>query len=229
MGTRQRNTLALMSEDIAALCRLEGWAPDLIVGHSAGGALALELVPGLRPRGVVGINPALGTFEGMAGWLFPMMAKLLSMNPFVPLLFSRIATSEKRIGELLASTGSRIDAEGTALYRRLASDRGHVDGTLAMMAQWDVEMLAERLPFIDLPCLFLVGEEDGTVPPRVARDAAARMRHATVRGWPGRGHLLHEEAAPEVAEAIAGFLATLMDGDGARGAPAAAGPGETAG
>jgi magnesium chelatase accessory protein len=79
-----------------------------------------------------------------------------------------------------------------------------------MMAQWDVEMLAERLPFIDTPCLFLVGEEDGTVPPRVARDAAARMPHAEVRGWEGRGHLLHEEAAGEVAEAISAFLKALL-------------------
>jgi magnesium chelatase accessory protein len=208
-GTRQRNSLALMAEDVAALCRHEGWQPDLIVGHSAGGALALELAEVLRPRGIVGINPALGTFEGMAGWLFPMMAKLLSMNPFVPLLFSRMAASERRIGELLASTGSRIDPEGVSLYHRLASDRGHVEGTLAMMAQWDVEMLAERLPFIDIPCLFLVGEADATVPQRVARDAAARMARAEVRGWEGRGHLLHEEAAEEVAKAITDFLASL--------------------
>jgi magnesium chelatase accessory protein len=209
MGTRQRCTLRLMAEDVAALCRSEGWSPDVIVGHSAGGALAFELAEHLRPRGVVGINPALGTFEGIAGWLFPMMAKVLSMNPFVPLLFSRMAASEKRIGELLASTGSRIDAQGITLYHRLASDRAHIDGTLAMMAQWDVEMLAERLPFLDVPSLFLVGEADGTVPPRVARDAAARMRRADVRGWEGRGHLLHEEAGADVAAAIAGFLAAF--------------------
>ena len=208
-GTRQRNTLALMAEDLGALCRHEGWSPDLIVGHSAGGALALELAGTLNPRGVVGINPALGTFEGIAGWLFPMMAKLLSMNPFAPLLFSRMAASEKRIGELLASTGSRLDAEGVALYHRLASDRGHVEGTLAMMAQWDVEMLAERLPFIDVPSRFLVGEKDGTVPPKIAREAAARMPHAAVRAWPDRGHLLHEEAAAEVADAIAVFRDSL--------------------
>lgn len=210
-GTRQRNTLARMAEDVAALCADQGWRPALIVGHSAGGALGLELAGMLGPRGVVGINPALGTFEGIAGWLFPMMAKLLSLNPFVPLIFSRMAASEKRIAELLASTGSSIDAEGVALYHRLASDRAHVDGTLAMMAQWDVEMLAERLPFIDTPCLFLVGEQDGTVPPRVAREAAARMPRAEVRGWEGRGHLLHEEAAEEVAEAVAGFLRSLPE------------------
>jgi magnesium chelatase accessory protein len=78
-----------------------------------------------------------------------------------------------------------------------------------MMAQWDVEMLAERLTFIETPCLFLVGEDDGTVPPRVAREAAARMPRAEVRGWEHRGHLLHEEEAEQVAQAITAFLAAL--------------------
>jgi pimeloyl-ACP methyl ester carboxylesterase len=30
-----------------------------------------------------------------------------------------------------------------------------------------------------------------------------------VRGWENRGHLLHEEAAEEVAEAISAFLKAL--------------------
>lgn len=213
MGTRQRCTLRLMAEDIAALCRDQGWAPELIVGHSVGGALALELVDHLNPRGVVGINPALGTFEGIAGWLFPMMAKLLSMNPFVPVVFSRMAASERRVAELVASTGSQIDDCGLALYRRLASDKGHVDGTLAMMARWDVEMLAERLPYLDIPALFLVGENDGTVPPRVSGDAAARMRNADYRGFEGRGHLLHEEAPELVEQAIKAYLDHLAAGE----------------
>jgi len=215
MGTRQRCTLRLMAEDIAALCRDQGWSPDLIVGHSVGGALALELADHLGPRGVVGINPALGTFEGVAGWLFPMMAKLLSMNPFVPVMFSRMAAGERRVAELVASTGSQIDDYGIALYRKLASDRAHVDGTLAMMARWDVEMLAERLPYLDTPTLFLVGENDGTVPPRVSKDAAARMRNAEYRGFEGRGHLLHEEAPDAVAEAISEYLTRLGTGKSA--------------
>ena len=214
MGTRQRCTLRLMAQDIAALCEDQGWSPDLIVGHSVGGALALELADHLHPSGVVGINPALGAFEGIAGWLFPMMAKLLSMNPFVPLVFSRIATSERRVAELVASTGSEIDDHGIALYHRLASDRSHVDGTLAMMAQWDVEMLAERLPYIDTPTLFLVGEDDGTVPGRVSREAAARMRNAEYQGFEGRGHLLHEEDPEAVVRAVSAYLDRLAPANG---------------
>ncbi len=206
MGTRQRCGLSAMAEDIAALARVEGWRPDLIVGHSAGGALALELAGHLGPRGVVGINAALGGFQGVAGWLFPAMARLLSMNPFVPGLFARLAGTEARVAALIGSTGSHIDAEGLALYRRLVADRDHVDGTLAMMAQWDVEPLVARLPEIALPVLFLVGEGDRTVPPEVSRRAAGRMPQARVQGFAGRGHLLHEEDPEEVRAAIEAFL-----------------------
>lgn len=209
MGTRQRCSLSLMAEDLAALCADQGWSPDLIVGHSAGAALALELATSLRPRGVFGINAALGTFEGVAEWLFPMMAKLLAMNPVVPSVLARVAGTDRRVRDLIASTGSRIDDRGIALYRRLVSDRRHIEGTLAMMAQWDVEMLAERLPYLDVPVMFLTGSDDGTVPARVSRDAAARMRHATYREIAGAGHLLHEEAPALVAGAILEFLASL--------------------
>ena len=69
-----------MSEDLLALCRNQGWVPDIVVGHSAGAAIALRMWElGMQPTtGIVGINAALGNFKGVAGWLFPIMWLIVS-------------------------------------------------------------------------------------------------------------------------------------------------------
>jgi len=210
-GNRQRLGLDAMAEDLAALLVDQGWVPQGIVGHSAGAALALRLTECLtaKPAGVVGINAALGNFKGVPGVVFPILARLLALNPLVPSVFARLAGGEAQVGRLLSSTGSRIDPEGRRLYGRLVSDPVHVDGTLAMMAQWQLDGLIARLPAIATPTLFLTGSNDRAVPPSCSRDAAARMPQAQVKDFAGLGHLIHEEAAPLVAEAIMAFFASL--------------------
>ncbi|MCA3507878.1 MAG: alpha/beta fold hydrolase [Rhodobacter sp.] len=208
-GNRQRLGLDAMAEDLAALLADQGWVPQGIVGHSAGAALALRLTECLtaKPAGVVGINAALGNFKGVPGVVFPILARLLALNPLVPSVFARLAGGEAQVGRLLSSTGSQIDPEGRRLYGRLVSDPVHVDGTLAMMAQWQLDGLIARLPAIATPTLFLTGSNDRAVPPSCSRDAAARMPQARVKDFAGLGHLIHEEAAPRVAEAIMAFFA----------------------
>ncbi len=206
MGTRQRQGLDPMAADLAALLAREGIAPQLIVGHSAGAAVALRLAERLPvpPAGVVGINAALSPFRGMAGWLFPMMARALAASPLTAFAVA-LSTTEASLRALLRGTGSAIDDEGVALYRRLVSDAGHVEGTLAMMAQWRLDGLAARLPEFPLPVRLIVGEADRAVPPEVSRAAAARMPRAEVVALPGLGHLAHEEAPGAVAAAIRAF------------------------
>jgi magnesium chelatase accessory protein len=75
------------------------------------------------------------------------------------------------------------------------------------MAQWQLDGLIARLPAIATPTLFLTGSNDRAVPPSCSRDAAARMPQARVKDFAGLGHLIHEEAAPLVAEAIMAFFA----------------------
>lgn len=209
MGTRQRCGLKPMAEDLTALCQDQGWAPDLIIGHSAGGALALELDRPLAPKGIVGINAALGKFQGIAGWLFPILAKVMALSPFVPALFARLSGNERRVRELLESTGSKLDSRGIELYQILVSDRGHVDATLAMMAQWEIDPLLESLPDIETPTLFITGAEDGAVPPDTSSAAAAKMPDATVIQHAGCGHLIQEEAPDIVFADIVSFAARL--------------------
>lgn len=205
LGSRNRSGLAQTSEDISRLLDGLGVRPRLYVGHSAGAAVALSLALDWAPAPVVGINPALGHFEGAAGWLFPALAKLLAMTPFVPSMFARAARSRGRVEGLLASTGSTLDPAGTALYRRLVEDPAHVNATLLMMAQWSIDALLARLGEIDVDALFLVGARDGAVPPKVARAAARRMQRARVVELQGEGHLMHETAPHLVMRHVRDF------------------------
>jgi magnesium chelatase accessory protein len=211
LGARHRCGLDATTEDLAALCDQEGWAPRVLVGHSAGAAIALNLCAKIlsaraqKPY-VIGINPALQNFEGVAGALFPALAKLLANVPFTAKLFAAGNASPERAQALILSTGSKLDAVSLGLYRHLISDRDHVDATLLMMAQWRLDGLVRALPGIDNRVLFITGENDRTVPPRVAQAAAARMPHTEVQSLAEVGHLAHEERADEVATVIRDWL-----------------------
>lgn len=210
-GTRARSGLNPTAADIAALCAQEGWSPAAIVGHSAGAAIALRLSQTLlSPRGhppdVIGINPALGKFEGVAGWLFPVLAKALALNPLTPWLFTMGGASERRARQLIEGTGSHLTPDGYRLYSRLMGNRSHVAGTLQMMASWVLDGLIADLPNIAARCLFLAAENDRAVPVRVAERAGDAIPDATVDTLPGLGHLAHEEAPDLVAGRILGFV-----------------------
>lgn len=191
-----------MASALAQLLAAEGFAPDLVVGHSAGAAIGARLCldGGVRPRLLASINGALLPLGGLAGRIFSPAARLMAVMPGAPRLFAWRAGQEQVLQRLLESTGSRLDARGQDLYRRLAANSGHVEGALGMMAHWDLPALAEALLLLDTPLLLLVGLLDGTVPPQeadrlvaqLAREAPGRARVKRV-SLEGLGHLAHEE------------------------------------
>lgn len=207
LGGQQRSGLEAMTSDIVALCHSQDWRPGIIVGHSAGGAIALSLSEkvqtplGARPL-IVGLNSALQEFDGMAGLLFPVMAKMLAALPFSASLFSSTAAKQNRVQALIDATGSTLDEEGVDLYRRLVADKTHVNGTLKMMAQWDLRPLINALGSLSTETVFVVGTNDKTVPPQISEKAAMRMPNARVLSLNGLGHLAHEEAPGAVASLI---------------------------
>lgn len=221
MGARSRLAMAPLADDLGRLCAAGGWRPRAIVGHSAGAALALDAVRRdvLAPETVIGINAALDTFDGVAGWLFPLMARFMALNPLVPPLLARMAGGPGRAAELLASTGSRVDPEGVRFYHRLMTDAGHIDGTLAMMAAWRVDRLLDQLSGIKTPVLLIAGDRDGTVAPEVSARAAGRLPEGRFLLLEGLGHLAHEEAPDRIAAAV---LQHLTEGGAGRSSGQAA-------
>jgi magnesium chelatase accessory protein len=201
LGARQRCGLDPMAADLMALIHDQGWQPTAIIGHSAGAAVALRLAELGASGQIIGINAALGNFKGVAGWLFPALAKLLALTPFSASIFAG-TMSDTSVRNLIKGTGSVLDDAGIALYLRLASDRAHVDATLAMMAQWQLDGLLARLNRIDRQVTLIVGEKDTAVPPQTSRDVALSLPDCQIFGLPGLGHLAHEEDPIAVAAAI---------------------------
>lgn len=207
-GGMMRLGLDAMADDIATLCTDQNWRPVAIVGHSAGGAIALRLseVMPRPPRSVVGINAALGPFDGFAGWLFPRLARAMASSPFVAAIVTRLSSRRKQVERLLTGMGSQISEDGITAYQCLVSRTAHIEGTLGMMAQWQLEPLLERLPQISVPTLLIAAARDRAVPASVSRDTAALLRRAEYVEIAGYGHLLHEEAPEIVAAEILRFV-----------------------
>ena len=62
MGTRQRCGLRPLAEDVIHLCEQEGWSPAMIVGHSAGVPLALQMAPHFGNPPVIGTKNNVKNF-----------------------------------------------------------------------------------------------------------------------------------------------------------------------
>jgi magnesium chelatase accessory protein len=203
-GSRGRFGIEPMAEDIAALIAAAGWQPRVVIGHSAGVPLALQLSTLVPFRAVIGLNAALGQFDGAAGFLFPLFARALAATPFIPSLVSRMWGNEARVRELIEGTGSHLDDAGITQYLRLVRRAPHVDGTLGMMAAWRVDRLMARAARLSVPVLLVANAGDRLVPPKVSREAARILPRAELREMPSLGHLAHEEDAGAV-------LATISD------------------
>lgn len=204
LGARSRCGLIPVTQDIEKLLKHIEAKPKIIIAHSAGAAIALELARNINPAPkVIAINAALANFPGLAGVLFPALAKLLTLNPFIPGLFAQLSSTSSRVAKLIGSTGSNLSPQQLSRYQHLIAKRSHVDATLAMMSQWSLKDLLKDLPHIQIETVFLVGENDKTVPPKTSYDAVKRMPNATVIALPGLGHLAHEEQPDIVLNALA--------------------------
>jgi magnesium chelatase accessory protein len=212
-GVSGNVTLAGMAASLAALLEDRDCTPDLIIGHSAGVAIAAQLI---LDKGwnvpLVGFAPALMPFPGLAARIFPSLAKMLFTNPFVSIIFSRMAQAPGQTAKFLSrSTGSHIDAEGAKYYTRLFSKSGHCDGAIRMMANWRLEALGARLGELRSPVLLVHPTKDAAIPKSAVTDAARLMPHCKVIEMPGLGHLAHEEEPALAAKIVTEFVGANCD------------------
>lgn len=212
--TLEGETLSLesMSAAVGGLLNDLAFVPRVIVGHSAGAAIALQLeLDGHgRPTTTIGLNAALQPYGGP---FQPFLALLSGSVAASPWLVDRIvsrASDRRSIARLLESTGSVIDGEGASHYQRLMMRHEHVRGVLSMMAAWRLGSLLENLDRLGSELVMITARGDKAVRPRDAERVRRWRPDARIVSVDG-GHLVHEEQPDEIAELIQTII--RRDGD----------------
>ena len=211
LAARGGMSLPGMASSLHTLTQVLGVKVDVFIGHSAGAAIAAQMVVAqqLSPQALVGINPAWLPLPGLAGLLFPPAAKLLALTSLVPQWFAKQASSPGMLDKLLEGTGSKLDARGQSLYAQLVASPAHAQGALNMMAAWDLSSGPSMLRQLHCPVHILVGENDRTVPPAQAQQALTLLSDGHVQRWAGYGHLVHEEVPLQMVAFIKEVASSL--------------------
>lgn len=197
-----------MSEGLRALLLQLNVTPSVIGGHSAGAAIAANMVLQQRTLAktkLIGLNPAWLPLPGLPSLIFRPAAKLAAINPLSAWATAKLASKPAMIEKSILQTGSHLEAEGLALYQTVFSHSGHVHSVLNMMASWQLSALTNALPQIKNDVAILMGTQDQTVPPAMAQEACKLMPQARLFEQAGLGHLAHEEDPAGTAQLIHNF------------------------
>lgn len=192
-------TVNALADGVEAFVREEKLERPVLIGHSLGGAVALELAsrePAAFRALVLVSSPSMTGFpHNPAG--DPVRAQLQTNRALLEQLFS--AQSPGLSLERRAEVGwEGILDDAQALETRIGN------GIAADLGSWNVLARAPKLS--SLPTLILGGERDVLVAPAVARELAGQLPHAQLEIVPEVGHWLLLERPEVFLAALEGFL-----------------------
>lgn len=206
-------TLEQMADDVVALCVQLGIERPVLLGHSAGGFVALHAV--LRHPDTIGALILSNT----AATLAP------EADPGAPSLAERAGTEAARVaarlfgGDFSADTGAAF-AELVAPYYA-APGHQDVPGQLLPLSRQAIDVmhvffngpaadydLRPQLHKIQVPTLVIAGGYDWVCPPAASRTLAAGIPGTRLRIVANAGHFPMSEEPEQFHHAVSTFLAT---------------------
>jgi pimeloyl-ACP methyl ester carboxylesterase len=171
---------------IDAFCATLDVPRAVLVGHSMGGAIAIET--------------ALGSPNRVAGLVLIATAARLAVSPAV---FDAIDNHFGRFPEMMAMTGFSPSTPRELALRLsragLQAPQAVVRADFEACNNWDAR---ERIAAIRAPTLVMIGEDDLLAPAKYGRFLADRIPGARVVAFPQTGHMVHLERGGETLVAL---------------------------
>lgn len=189
------DNVAEMEGFLSSLIEAELEGDYLVVGHSLGGAVAIEHAlrsVSERLKGIVLLaTGARLRVHPMIHQLFEQASKSGKMSPLVPGLY------ERRTDPELIEEASRKRCDTPAETGR--QDWRAADGFDRM----------HELGNIRVPALIVAGTDDTLTPLKYAQYLAAHIPRHVMRVFDGAGHMFVVERAPELRDSVESFIEGL--------------------
>jgi pimeloyl-ACP methyl ester carboxylesterase len=209
----------LLASDVRAVLETLGIEHAVVVGHSMGGMVALQLAVNLpleerrrRIAGIVLTSTTAGPFATLPGWAGvvratgPLTARALLLGE----RFGAKALPSRDLRWWVTRLGFGADAPAVQVRFVEAMHRGTPSRTLAglipSLATFD---LSARLGSLDVPILVVVGSHDHLTAPKLARRMAGALPEASLVELPRCGHMPMLERRHEFSRLVDEFTAKI--------------------
>jgi 4,5:9,10-diseco-3-hydroxy-5,9,17-trioxoandrosta-1(10),2-diene-4-oate hydrolase len=177
-----------------------------IVGHSMGGAMALQFAYDFPDsvHKLVLIAPATYLYNrfprnGLEPIPRPVSRGVLG-------IYEKIQGEQQNQLQFAYGDPGRITQDSLGFRRRMMRVRGQHDALISMSKSKREADVPQQLPQVKAPTLLIWGKKDRVVPVAHASRHLRKLPHARFAWVEGAGHLPHEEEPQTVNELISSFL-----------------------